>query len=179
MERDEWLRAAWQVMVAEKVEAGRLVFVDEIWAPTPRSMRCMPGLRKERGHTLVSTSEPWTEHDIVLASMSSEGMGSCLAVIGSTIAAVFEAYVEKVLAPSLQSSGQMIIVVMYNLTAHKGERVKELIEERECELLYLPPYSPDFNPIEEAFSKIKGVLRKAPRLGPERRWWRRWAGQSR
>jgi transposase len=51
-------------------------------------------------------------------------------------------------------------VVMDNLTAHKGERVKELIEQRDCELLYLPPYSPDFNPIEEAFSKIKDMVRK-------------------
>jgi len=53
------------------------------------------------------------------------------------------------------------IVVMDNLTAHKGERVRELIEERGCELLYLPPYSPDLNPIEGAFAKIKGILRKA------------------
>jgi transposase len=50
---------------------------------------------------------------------------------------------------------------MDNLSAHKGERVRELIEHRGCELLYLPPYSPDLNPIEEAFSKIKGILRKA------------------
>jgi transposase len=50
---------------------------------------------------------------------------------------------------------------MDNLTAHKGERVRELIEERGCELLYLPPYSPDLNPIEEAFSKIKAFIRKA------------------
>jgi transposase len=50
---------------------------------------------------------------------------------------------------------------MDNLTAHKGGRVKELIEEQGCELLYLPPYSPDFNPIEEAFSKVKRILRKA------------------
>ncbi len=50
---------------------------------------------------------------------------------------------------------------MDNLTAHKGERVKELIEQRGCELLYLPPYSPDLNPIEEAFSKVKRILRKA------------------
>jgi transposase len=50
---------------------------------------------------------------------------------------------------------------MDNLTAHKGPRVKELIEERGCELVYLPPYSPDFNPIEEAFSKIKRQIRKA------------------
>ena len=50
---------------------------------------------------------------------------------------------------------------MDNLSAHKGERVKELIEQRGCELLYLPPYSPDFNPIEEAFAKIKALVRKA------------------
>jgi len=49
---------------------------------------------------------------------------------------------------------------MDNLTAHKGDRVSELIEERGCELLYLPPYSPDFNPIEKAFAEIKGLLRK-------------------
>ena len=52
-------------------------------------------------------------------------------------------------------------MIMDNLSAHKGHRVRELIEERGCELLYLPPYSPDLNPIEEAFSKIKGILRKA------------------
>ena len=60
-----------------------------------------------------------------------------------------------------QSLRSQQIVVMDNLTARKGERVRELIEERGCELLYLPPYSPDLNPIEEAFSKIKGILRKA------------------
>jgi transposase len=53
------------------------------------------------------------------------------------------------------------VVVMDNLTAHKGERIRELIEDQGCELMYLPPYSPDFNPIEEAFSKIKCLMRKA------------------
>jgi transposase len=90
--------------------------------------------------------------------MSLEGMGPCLAVEGSTTREVFEAYLEHVLAPSLKP-GQ--VVVMDNLTAHKGERVKELIEERGCKLIYLPPYSPDFNPIEEAFAKIKALVRKA------------------
>jgi transposase len=90
--------------------------------------------------------------------MSVEGMGASLAVEGATNREVFEAYVERVLAPKVRP-GQ--VVVMDNLTAHKGERVRELIEGGECELLYyLPPYSPDFNPIEEAFAKIKGVLRK-------------------
>jgi transposase len=80
------------------------------------------------------------------------------AVEGSTTTEVFEAYLEQVLVPSLRS-GQ--VVVMDNLTAHKGERVRELIEGRGCGLLYLPPYSPDFNPIEEAFAKLKVLLRKA------------------
>lgn len=71
---------------------------------------------------------------------------------------MFEAYIERGLAPTL-GAGQEV-VVMDNLSAHKGERVRELIEHRGCELLYLPPYSPDLNPIEEAFSKIKGILRK-------------------
>jgi transposase len=72
--------------------------------------------------------------------------------------AVFEAYVERALAPALRL-GQ--VVVLDNLSAHKGERVRELIEERGCELLYLPPYSPDLSPIEEAFSKVKALLRRA------------------
>ena len=77
---------------------------------------------------------------------------------GTTDHEVFEAYVEQVLAPTL-CIGQLM--VMDNLSAHKGHKVKELIEKRRCELLYLPPYSPDLNVIEEAFSKIKGILRKA------------------
>jgi hypothetical protein len=92
--------------------------------------------------------------------MTSEGIGPCLAVGGATTRVVFEAYdLEKVLVPSLRR-GQM--VAMDNLvSAHKGERVRELVRSAGCELLYLPPYSPDFSPIEEAFSKVKGLLRKA------------------
>jgi transposase len=89
--------------------------------------------------------------------MTVEGMGPSLAVEGATDREVFEAYVEKILAPSLQAEQ---VVVMDNLSAHKGERVRELVEERGAQLLYLPPYSPDFNPIEEAFAKIKSLLRK-------------------
>ncbi len=85
-------------------------------------------------------------------------MGTCLAVVGSATKAVFESYVERVLAPSLRP-GQ--VVVLDNLAAHKGERVREFVETRGCELLFLPAYSPDLNPIEEAFSKVKGLLRGA------------------
>ncbi len=94
----------------------------------------------------------------MLASMSAEGIGPCLAVEGPTTREVFEAYLERVLAPSLRP-GQ--VIVMDNLSSHKGSRMRELIEERGCELMYLPPYSPDLNPIEEAFAKLKTLLRRA------------------
>src|SRR5215218_7355950 len=90
--------------------------------------------------------------------MTIEGMGPSLAVEGVTIALLFETYVERVLAPTLRE-GQ--VMVMDNLSAHKGERVRELIEGRGCQLMCLPSYSPDLNPIEEAFSKLKCLIRKA------------------
>ena len=90
--------------------------------------------------------------------MTAEGMGPSLAVEGASTARDFETYVEKVLVPSLRA-GQ--IVVMDNLSAHRPRRIRELIEQQGCELLYLPAYSPGYNPIEEAFSKIKNLLRKA------------------
>jgi len=90
--------------------------------------------------------------------MTLEGMGETMAVEGSTDRAVFEAYVEHALAPTLEA-GQ--VVILDNLSAHKPGRVRELIERRDCELIYLPSYSPDFNPIEEAFAKVKDILRRA------------------
>jgi transposase len=143
-------------MVAQKVDPTRLVFVDEmgtntslspLYAYSPKGRRAYAEVPRNRG-----------KNTTLLASMSLEGMGPSLAVEGATSATVFESYVEQLLAPTLRR-GQIIVVD--NLSAHKGERVRELIEARGCELLYLPPYSPDFNPIEEAFSKIKGLLRKA------------------
>ena len=94
----------------------------------------------------------------MLASMSAEGMGPTLAIEGSTMREVFEVYLEHFLAPALRP-GQA--VVMDNLSAHKGGRVRELIEERGCEVLFVPPYSPELNPIEEAFAKLKALLRRA------------------
>jgi len=156
LERDEFLRAAWKVMVAERVEAERLVFVDEmgsnislsaLYAWAPKGERARWSVPRNRGANTT-----------VLSSMTLEGMGSALTVEGATTSAVFETYVEQVLAPTLRR-GQ--VVVLDNLSAHKGERVRELIEGRGCELLYLPSYSPDFNPLEEAFAKIKDFLRKS------------------
>lgn len=155
-ERDEFVRAAWKVMVAEALDPRRLVFVDEcgthtslapVYGYCPKGERLSQPVPRNRG-----------KNTTLLASMSLEGMGPTLAVEGSTTAGVFEAYLERVLLPEL---GEGQVLVMDNLPAHKPDKVRELIEGRGCELLYLPGYSPDFNPIEEAFSKIKEMLRRA------------------
>jgi transposase len=155
MERDEWPRAAWRVMVARSLDACSLVFVDEMGTNTSLSPVYGWSKKGQRAHCSVPRNRG--RNTTLLSSMSVDGMGPSLAVEGATTARVFEAYVERVLAPTLRE-GQ--VVVMDNLSAHKGERVRELIEGRGCELLYLPSYSPDYNPIEEAFSKIKGLIRK-------------------
>jgi transposase len=89
--------------------------------------------------------------------MTTEGIGPSVAVKWATASRVFEAYVERVLASALRC-GQ--VVVMDNLGAHRPKRIGELIEGRGCDLIYLRAYSPDHNPIEEALSKIKHLLRK-------------------
>jgi transposase len=94
----------------------------------------------------------------LLASLSPSGIGETMILEGAANAQVFEIYIEQILAPSLQA-GQMVI--MDNLSIHKGQKVRQAIEARGCQLLFLPAYSPDFSPIEEAFSKIKAALRRA------------------
>ena len=148
-------------MTVGTFERRRLVFVDEMGTHTslaplygysPRGQRVFFKVPRNRGTNTT-----------LLASMSSEGMGPSMAIEGSTTKEVFEAYVKHFLAPELKS-GQ--VVVMDNLSAHKGKRVRKLIKDRGCELLYLPPYSLDLNPIEEAFSKVKRLLRE---IGPRTR----------
>ncbi len=153
-ERDERARAAWRERV-ERLDPERLVFVDEcgsnvglapLRARAPKGKRAFGKAPRNRG-----------KNTTLLASMGAGGMGPSLAVEGGTTKAVFEAFVGSVLAPSL-SPGQ--VVVMDNLSAHKGDRVRELVEERGCEVLFVPCYSPDFSPIEEAFSKLKALQRR-------------------
>jgi transposase len=143
-------------MVAERVEPEQLVFVDEMGTNTSLSPVYGWSKKGERAHCSVPRNRG--KNTTVLSSMSVEGMGPSLAVEGASTALVFEAYVERVLAPTLRKGR---VVVMDNLSAHKGERVRELIEGLGCELVYLPPYSPDLNPIEEAFGKMKDLIRKA------------------
>ena len=137
------------------LDPSRLVFVDEcgtnvglapLRARAPKGERAFGKAPRNRG-----------KNTTLLASLGPGGMGPCLAVEGGTTKTVFEAYAERVLAPSL-SPGQ--IVVLDNLQAHKGERVRQAVEQRGAELLFLPPYSPDLSPIEEAFGKVKSLLRR-------------------
>ncbi len=128
-------------------ECGTHTSMTRLYARAPRGERAYGKVPRNRG-----------KNTTLLASMSVRGMGPCLAVEGATTKTVFETYVEQVLVPSLRA-GQ--VVILDNLSSHKGDRVRELIEGVGCSLLYLPPYSPDFSPIEEAFSKIKALLRKS------------------
>jgi transposase len=143
-------------MVAHKTEPKRLVFVDEMGTNTSLSPLRAWSRRGERARCAVPRNRG--KNTTLLSSMGVEGMGPSLAITGAVDAQVFETYLEQVLLPKLHPGR---IVVMDNLSAHKTEKVRELVEGAGCELLYLPPYSPDLNPIEEAFSKIKGILRKA------------------
>lgn len=99
----------------------------------------------------------WGKNVTLIASLSTEGVGAAMSVEGAIDGAAFETYVEHFLVPTLKD-GQ--VVVMDNLQVHKSRRVKEIIEGAGAEVLFLPPYSPDFSPIEETFSKVKGILRR-------------------
>jgi transposase len=143
-------------MVAARVEPERLVFVDECGTHT--SLAPLYGYAPKGERLRLSVPRRRGKNTTLLSSMTVGGMGPSLAVEGPTTARVFETYVKEGLAPSLESGR---IVVMDNLGAHRPKRVRELIEQRSCKLVYLPAYSPDYNPIEEAFAKIKHLLRNA------------------
>jgi transposase len=133
----------------------RLVFVDESGTHIAMDRLRSRALRGERAYGKVPKNRG--KNLTLIASMSLYGMGESMCFEGATDAAAFEVYIEHFLAPSL-TEGQ--VVVMDNLGAHQPKRIRELIEARGVELVFLPSYSPDLNPIEQAFSKIKNILRK-------------------
>ena len=92
----------------------------------------------------------------ILGAMSTCGMVATMTIEAATDAEIFLAYLDRVLCPKLKPGD---VVVMDNLSSHKVKAVREKIEARNAELLYLPPYSPDLNPIEKAWSKLKQLLR--------------------
>lgn len=153
-EQDEEERAAWREQ-AKQLPTQDLVIIDEtgsrinmtpLYSYAPRGERAIGTVPRNYGANLT-----------LIASLLLEDMGEAMLLDGSADSSAFEMYVEQILAPSLRS-GQ--IVILDNLSIHLGPRVKEAIEERSCQVLFLPPYSPDFSPIEGAFSKLKTILRR-------------------
>jgi transposase len=120
--------------------------MDRLRSRAPKGDRAYGKVPRNRG-----------KNTTLIASMSLFGMGDAMCFEGATDSLAFELYVEHFLAPALKE-GQ--VVVMDNLGAHQPKRIREIIEEKGAQLVYLPSYSPDMNPIEEAFSKIKNILRK-------------------
>jgi transposase len=154
-ERDEAARRAYREQI-KQLDAKQVVVVDEcgsnialtpLYARAPKGQRAYGSVPRNRGKNMT-----------LIAALSVQGMTASMILDGSANSAAFEVYMEQILAPSL-TTGQ--IVVMDNLSIHKGAKVRSAIEARGCQLLFLPSYSPDLSPIEEAFSKLKTALRRA------------------
>jgi transposase len=154
-ERDEEARGLWR-WLASHFDARRLVFVDESGFHTSMTRLRARAPKGERAYGKVPRNRG--KNTTLIAAITLQGaMGESMTIEGATDSEAFEAYVEHFLAPSL-SEGQ--VVVLDGLGAHRTEKVRELVEARGAYLLFLPSYSPDLNPIEEAFSKIKALVRK-------------------
>ena len=147
------------------LDPERLVFIDETWASTnmarlrgraPKGERLRTGI--PHGHWRTTT---------FVAGLRLTGMVAPMVLDGPINGHAFQAYVDQVLVPQLRLGD---IVIMDNLGSHKGRAVRAAIEATGAVLLYLPPYSPDFNPIENAFSKFKALLRKAAERTVEALW---------
>jgi transposase len=140
-------------LVRVRVEPERLVFIDETWTATNMTRshgRCARGARPRmgfpHGHRKTTT---------LVAGLLMVWMIALMVLDGPINDDWFEAYVAKVLVPGLRPGG---VVIMDNLSSYKRPSVRDLIEEVGATLRFLPPYSPDFNPIEKAFSKLKAML---------------------
>ncbi|MFI3905139.1 IS630 family transposase [Ochrobactrum sp. S1502_03] len=138
------------------LDPAKLVFIDETWTATNMARthgRCRKGERLRmgfpHGHRKTTT---------LVAGLRSTGMVAPLVIDGPINGEWFEAYIAQVLVPTLKPGD---VVILDNLSSHKRPAAREMIEAAGARMLFLPPYSPDFNPIEKAFSKLKALLRKA------------------
>jgi transposase len=133
-----------QVVVLDEI--GTRIGLIPLYGRAPRGCRAYDHAIQNYGRNVT-----------LLASLTVEGMQAAMAVEGAVDQAVFEAYVRKVLVPTLHP-GQ--IVILDNLSSHKSDAVVDLLTQAGCQVLFLPAYSPDLSPIEEAFSKFKAFLRR-------------------
>lgn len=148
-------RQAWWHEI-KRLDPEQLVFLDESGATTEMTRR----YGRAPGNQRVGEAVPQGHWRTVtmLAALSVSGLQAPMTIEAPTDGDVFLAYLEQVLCPTLRA-GQ--IVILDNLAAHKVDGVRQLVESTGARILYLPPYSPDFNPIEQAWSKIKHLLRAA------------------
>jgi transposase len=154
-ERDEAAREAWRAQAAT-VEPTRWVWVDEFGSHTALTRTYARSPRGTRAHGRAPRNHG--PNRTTIAALTLDGLGAGLVLEGAITTRAVEAYVEHILAPTLRP-GQ--VVAMDNLRQHQSTRTREVIEARGAELWFLPSYSPDLNPIEEAFSKVKTLLRSA------------------
>jgi transposase len=151
--RDEEARHAWREAVVQ-LTPEQLVFVDE--SGTHIALTRLYGWAQHEHRATGSVPRNHGKNTTLVAALAPDGLRTPWMIEGAMDTATFVWYITEQLAPTLRP-GQ--IVVLDNLSVHKAERIRQAIEARGCELLFLPPYSPDFTPIEQAFSKIKALLR--------------------
>jgi transposase len=135
---------------------SQLVFIDETWATTNMARRYGRAPRGQR--LLASVPHGHWKTSTFLAALRQDRITAPCVIDGAINGEMFRAYVEQFLAPTLAPGD---IVIMDNLSSHKVAGVRQAIEATGATLLYLPPYSPDLNPIEQFFAKLKALLRKA------------------
>jgi len=152
-------------VAVEALDPARLIFLDEAGANT--AMTRAHG-RAPKGQRVVGEAPQghWRMTTMV-AAIRLAGLSAALLFEGATDAEAFATFVEQVLVPALRAGD---VVVMDNLSSHKGQRVQRAIEAAGAYVLFLPPYSPDFNPIEKVWSKVKALLRAAARRTVEGLW---------
>jgi transposase len=159
-----WRRAQWRKYQG-RLDPARLVFIDETWAKTNMTRthgRCRRGqrLRAKVPHGKWRTLT-------FLAALRCDRIDAPCVIDGPINGCSFLAYVEQFLAPTLKPGD---VVIMDNLGSHKGAAVRKAIRAAGARLLFLPPYSPDLNPIEQVFAKLKTLLRKAEARTVEATW---------
>ena len=157
--RQEWFD------IQPDLDPARLVFIDETWASTNMARRYGWCLRGQRLRSAVPHGH-WKTTTFV-AGLRLTGIVAPMVLDGPINGRSFQTYVDRVLIPDLRPGN---IVIMDNLASHKGSGVQAAIETAGASVRYLPPYSPDFNPIEKAFSKLKAHLRKAAERTRDALW---------
>ena len=157
-------RQAWRA-AQPNLDPARLVFIDETGAST--KMARLRGRSRRGTRCVASVPHGHWKTTTFVGALRQSGMTAPMVLDGAMDSAAFLAYVQQVLAPTLKPG---YIVMMDNLPAHKPEPIRNAIEQVGAELRYLPPYSPDLNPIEMAFSKFKALLKKAAARTVEELW---------